>query len=225
MSQGLKYVVDIVFCIDSTGSMGPVIEKVKEAALKFHDDLNSEMSEKNKAIASLRVKVISFRDYWADGSGAIAESAFFKLPEERGSFSAFVDGVRAEGGGDDPENGLEALAMAIRSDWSREGDRRRQLIVVYTDAPAHPLDRPAKPAGYPAGLPANLDELTDMWEGQSYLSKNAKRLILHTPDAEPWTPIAAHWTNTLHHASKAGAGMAEVTYSEILGVIAESVGG
>ena len=40
--------------------------------------------------------------------------------------------------------------MAIRSDWSRVGDKRRQLVVVWTDASAHPfLDKPGKPAGYP----------------------------------------------------------------------------
>ena len=63
-----------------------------------------------------------------------------------------------------------------------------------------------------------------MWEGQSYLSKMGNRLILHTPDAEPWTPIANSWEHTVHYASKAGQGMAEVTYNEILNVIANSVG-
>lgn len=223
MSQGLRYAVDIVLCIDSTGSMGPIIEAVKTGALRFHDDLAAVMSEKSKVIDALRVKVISFRDYWADGSGAIVESAFFKLPDERDRFSSFVKSVKAEGGGDAPENGLEALAMAIRSEWSRDGDKRRELVVVWTDAPAHPLEKSAKPAGYPVGLPGNIDELTDMWSGQSYLSKTGKRLILHCPDADPWTLLAANWENTIHYASRAGQGMAEVTYNEILNAIANSV--
>lgn len=224
MSQGMKYAVDIVFCIDATGSMSPIIETVKAGTLRFHDDLIAAMNVKSKVIDALRVKVISFRDYWADGSDAIVESSFFTLPADKDRFSAFVRNIRADGGGDDPENGLEALAMAIKSDWSREGTKSRHLVVVYTDAPAHALERPSKPAGYPSGLPANINELTGMWEGQSYVSKTGKRLILHSPDADPWTPIANSWEHTVHYASRAGEGMAEVTYNEILNAIANSVG-
>ena len=86
MSQGLRYAVDIVFCIDSTGSMGPIIETVKSSALRFHDDLAAVMSEKNKVIDTLRVKAISFRDYWADGADTLIQSPFFTLPDEKERF-------------------------------------------------------------------------------------------------------------------------------------------
>lgn len=33
--QGLKYNVDVVMCIDCTGSMGDLLDKVKANALKF----------------------------------------------------------------------------------------------------------------------------------------------------------------------------------------------
>lgn len=224
MNQGLKYSVDLVLCIDSTGSMSPIIDKVKAAALRFHADLNSVMHEKNKAIDALRVRVISFRDYWADGDKAMLQSQFLTLPDEADKFARFVKDIAADGGGDEPENGLEAVALAIRSDWSKTGDRRRQLVVVWTDAPAHALDRNSKPAGYPADMPSNLDELTDMWDGQSSnVSKTAKRLIIFAPDADPWTHIANHWENAVHFASRAGDGLADVTYKEILNAIANSV--
>lgn len=224
MNQGLKYSVDLVLCIDSTGSMSPIIDKVKAAALRFHADLNSVMSEKNKAIDTLRVRVISFRDYWADGDKAMIQSQFLTLPGEAEKFSRFVKDIAADGGGDEPENGLEALALAIRSDWSKTGDRRRQLVAVWTDAPAHSLEKDDKPSGYPDDMPKNLDELTDMWDGQSsYVSKTAKRLIIFAPDADPWTHIANHWENTVHFASRAGDGLADVTYKEILNAIANSV--
>lgn len=224
MSQGMKYAVDIAFCIDSTGSMSPIIETVKQAALRFHDDLTAVMNEKSKAIDTLRVRVISFKDYWADGSKAMTESSFFTLPDDRENFSKCVKEIIADGGGDEPENGLEALAIAMRSDWSTTGDRRRQLLVVYTDASAHPLDKASKPAGYPVDLPKNLNDLTDLWEGQAApVSKNAKRLILYAPDAEPWTHIANSWESTVHYASKAGEGLAEVDYKAILNAIANSV--
>lgn len=223
MAQGMEYTVDIVFCIDSTGSMGPIITKVKEAALRFHDDLDAVMREKSKAIDTLRVRVIGFRDYWADGVRAMSESPFFTLPDERDRFARCVEDLVADGGGDEPESGLEALALAIKSSWAKTGDKRRELVVVWTDASAHALDKGAKPSGYPAGLPADFDELTDMWEGQALMSKHGKRLIVYAPDAEPWTKIANHWENTIHYASKAGAGLEDVTYKEILNALANSV--
>jgi hypothetical protein len=36
MSQGVKYAVDLVMCIDGTGSMGHLIEEVKSSALQFY---------------------------------------------------------------------------------------------------------------------------------------------------------------------------------------------
>ena len=39
--RGLSYAVDIVFCIDVTGSMTPIIDQVKANALRFYDDVQS----------------------------------------------------------------------------------------------------------------------------------------------------------------------------------------
>ncbi len=61
--QGLKYTVDIVFCIDATGSMGHLINEVKTGALKFEEDLTKLMNEKEKQIDTLRVKVALLHEY------------------------------------------------------------------------------------------------------------------------------------------------------------------
>lgn len=39
-TQGLNYNVDIVMCIDCTGSMGGLLDNVKNNALKFYPDLS-----------------------------------------------------------------------------------------------------------------------------------------------------------------------------------------
>lgn len=223
--QGIKYSVDIVLCIDSTGSMQGLIDKVKNSALQFYEDLTKIMTEKDKVIDTLRVKVISFRDYYVDGDNSVKESDFFTLPQDKEDFASFVKPLKADGGGDEPETGLESLALAIKSDWSKSGDRRRQLIVLWTDASTHPLEKNAgsKPSNYPENLPQNFDELTDWWEGQSYLSAAAKRLIIYAPDAYAWTDIANYWSNTIHYPSKAGAGLSEIDYNTILDAIANSV--
>jgi hypothetical protein len=222
--QGLKYTVDIVLCIDATGSMAPIIEKVKSNALRFYEDLLATMAQKSKSIDTLRLKVIAFRDYYYDEDESMAESTFFTLPEEKEAFSKFVSDLKAEGGGEEPESGLEALALAIRAKWNTTGDKKRQIIVVWTDASVHPLEKDAhaKPANYPKNMPANFDDLSDLWDGQ-YMSRAAKRLILYAPDAYAWTDMANHWENTIQYPSKAGEGLGEVDYQTILDAIASSV--
>jgi hypothetical protein len=58
--RGLNYAVDIVFCIDVTGSMTPIIDQVKENALRFYDDVQSNLTAKGKNVDQLRVRVIGF---------------------------------------------------------------------------------------------------------------------------------------------------------------------
>jgi hypothetical protein len=223
MSQGMKYTVDIVLCIDATGSMASIIERVKENAMSFYNDVSMKLKEKDKIVDLLRMKVVVSRDYYCDGDKAMIASQFFTLPAETESFRSFVKVIRAEGGGDEPENGLEAVALAINSEWSKIGDKRRQLIVIWTDASAHPLEKVGKPSTYPTDMPKDFDEITDMWDGQGAMSTSAKRLIIYAPDAYPWTDMAAHWQNTMHFPSKAGGGLADHEYATILDQIASSV--
>ena len=223
--QGLKYTVDIVMCIDCTGSMGDIMDTVKANALKFYPDLKSALDAKDKHVDTLRIKVIAFRDFYADGSEALSESPFFNLPDQQTDFQSFVSGLTPKGGGDEPENGLEALALAMRSDWNKSGDRRREIIVMYTDASAHQLDSPLpKPTNYPSGIPKNFNELTDWWTGQdTYVSQTAQRLIIYAPDSNPWADISNEWENSIHYASQAGMGLKELDYETILSAIVKSV--
>ncbi len=224
MTQGIKYAVDIVLCIDATGSMSSIIERVKSGALKFYDDLNAKMTAKDKVVDEMRVRVIAFRDFWADGNEAMTESPFFKLPAEQDGFRSFISTIKASGGGDEPENGLEALALAIKSDWSTSAERRRQVIVVWTDASAHPLEKELKPLTYPADMPANFDALTDLYEdGQGHMNKSAKRIVLFAPEASPWTVIGSNWNQAVVYPSKAGDGLSDMDYGTILELISNSI--
>ncbi|MGI8767841.1 MAG: vWA domain-containing protein [Propionibacteriaceae bacterium] len=222
--RGLSYAVDIVFCIDVTGSMDPIIDAVKANALGFYDDVQSNLTEKGKNVAQLRVRVIAFRDFAADGDAALEESSFFVLPAERAGFSEFVNGLTAQGGGDAPESGLEAVALAISSPWTSTGDRRRQVIVVWTDQPAHPLDPSVAPADLSSRVPADFSALTDLWEDeQGLMGSSSKRLILFAPDGPGWSDISAVWENVVHNPSQAGGGLSEVDYGTIIDSIGNSV--
>jgi hypothetical protein len=222
--RGLTYAVDIVFCIDVTGSMTPILDAVKANALRFYDDVQQNLTAKGKNVDELRVRVVAFRDLVADGEAAMEESPFFSLPAELSAFSEFVNGLRAEGGGDAPESGLEAVALAMSSPWTTRGDRRRQVIVVWTDQPAHPLDAAALPAELSDRVPADFSALTDVWEdAQGPLGASSKRLILFAPDGPGWSDISGVWENVVHHPSQAGGGLSEVDYGTIVDSIGNSV--
>lgn len=223
----LKYAVDIVLCIDVTGSMAPVLERVKESALSFHKRLEDSMSAKQKAISQMRLRVVAFRDFADNPGDALAASDFWNIPEQTPDFERFVRDLRAGGGGDEPESGLEALAVAINSDWERGLDRRRHIIAFFTDASAHPLGHGSAAPTYPRGVPADIDDLMENWgygKSQSAVMENAaKRLLLFAPDTSPWNEIAADWNNTIYFPSQAGSGLEEVELNEIIDAIANSV--
>lgn len=208
-----EYYVDIVMCIDATGSMAPIIDEVKSNAMSFYQRFLDSMEENDKEVAQLRIKVIAFRDYGCDAE-PMKESQFFTLPDENEAFKAFVSGIEAQGGGDAPENALEAIALALKSDWTTGGSKRRHAILVFSDAPALPLGARADSPLYPSGMPKDIAQLGAWWEatdqtlGSTYQAK-AGRLIAFVPNAEPWTEISA-WNRYWPAFSPAGTGLEDV---------------
>lgn len=77
VSRGIKYAVDLIICIDATGSMTPVIDLVKSNALGFYKEIENRMKERQKNVDQLRAKVIVFRDYWADKPDEVMVSSDF----------------------------------------------------------------------------------------------------------------------------------------------------
>lgn len=223
----LNYTVDMVFCIDATGSMEDltgqrqrIINMVKQNALNLYGDLSMKMQEKNKPMAQLRVRVIAFRDYIADGEYAMKATDFYLLPQQTAEFEECIRGIHADGGGDIPEDGLEALAYAMKSKWTTLGDRKRQVIVVWTDAGTHELGYAKTSPYYPKGMPANLAQLEDWWDA---MDDYAKRLIIYAPNTNYWNYISENWDKVYHVHSVAGDGMSEHNYSDILNVIANTI--
>lgn len=223
----LKYNVDMVFVIDATGSMDSVIDMVKQNALNFYTDVTAAMTKKRKTIDTLRVKVIAFRDYIADGDRAMLCTDFFELPKQEAEFSASVNSIEAEGGGDDPEDGLEALGYAIRSDWNNDGIKKRQIIVVWSDAATHGLGYGKVTAGYPQKMAADFDELTRWWGGRElpggYIDNDAKRLVLFTPEAQAWTTVVNTWNNVYHIPTAEGEGVREQGYAQMIETITNTI--
>ena len=230
-NASMPYNVDLVFCIDATASMTHLIEMVKKNAINFQSDLAVSMEAKNKRINQLRIRVIAFRDFLADHDDAIMATSFFTLPQDTDLFVRAVSGITAFGGGDDPEDGLEALAYAMRSKWTpRVVDaKNRQIIVVWTDQGTHEIGYGSSAANYPVEkMPKTFAELSLWWPDESQIPEalldfSSSRLVLFAPDAPYWSTIFNNWENVVQFPAAAGNGCSNANYNEILDTIVNSV--
>lgn len=114
----INYDIDIAFCIDATGSMGDFIEKAQNGVMNVYQNVIKHMASRGRHVENFRVRIIAFRDYLYDGRDAMRVTDFFRLPQEANMLKKCLSSLVANGGGDDPEDGLEALAYAIRSKWN-----------------------------------------------------------------------------------------------------------
>ena len=234
----LDVYADIVYCIDLTASMRPIIQKVKETARTLHEDLQNVMMTKyQRIIKQLRIRVVGFRDIYCDGAYAFETSDFFYLPDQTAEFQNFVDKLEAKGGGDIPENSLEALAMAMQSDWCTTIDnsvRKRHIVVLFTDASAHPLEKAASYTGsnYPANMPKSYSELIDWWSGQGSLNSGvsvnmdpvAKRLALYAPEGSaPWTDLSEDFDSCLVNFIQSANGGRDIETEDLLKILGETM--
>lgn len=175
--------VDLVFCIDATGSMSPCIKTIKDNARRFYQDVASALTANGDTITRLRVKIIAFRDYKYDGDASMVQSEFYELPNDADDFNRYLDNLQANGGGDPHENGLEALYYAMMTpDWT-QGNNDRQIIVLFTDTDALALGERNGCPNYPADM-VDLDGLKGIWSGAKqigHIVQHAKRLVMFAP--------------------------------------------
>lgn len=220
------YYVDIVMCIDATGSMSPILNQVKDNAMTFYQKFVESMEDNDKDVSQLRIKVIVFRDYICD-SEPMVESEFFVLPAQNAAFRNFVANIEACGGGDGPENALEAIALALKSKWTTEGSNRRHVILMFTDAPALPIGERADCPNYPRDLPKTLGELSSWWGGTDQMLSSTfqpikGRLVAFVPNAEPWTDLQA-WNRYWPAFSPAGTGLDSVDIQTAINLLVGSI--
>lgn len=224
--QSNSYDVDICLVIDKTGSMRPIIDTVKQNALRLYDDIRDNMAAKGKVISNLRVRVVCFGDYAADGAGAFYGCEFLMMPEQAPLLKQCVESIRAEGGGDEPEDGLEGLAFGIRSRWCAGNNKKRHIVCVFTDAPAHDLGFGKATPGYPDDAPKTYEELLCMWGTPQFpgeMDPYSKRLLLFAPNTSYWQRIAKEWDNTVLMPVASATGLRDVTYQSVLDTVGNSI--
>ena len=219
---GFSTLVDIVFVIDGTGSMQNLLDEAKARALSMHEDIIRGVKGKNRRIARMRIKALVFRDIYVD-SNAFEESEFFTLPDESSEFRAFIEGIRATGGGDEPESSLEALCMAMRMKFqeNQQGQKARHIIVLLTDASAHRLDDPQRAVDkmYPKDMPTDLTGVETLWETMNF---KAKRMVIFAPNLYPWAQVGS-WNSVEYTPSEAGKGIDAETFEGVIQAISGSI--
>lgn len=166
----IKGVVDIVFLLDSTGSMAPCIDALKEHVSTFIDTLTTFGPNNDNPVKDWRAKVVGYRDFDVDGANWFIDSEFVRdVAALKGQLTA----LKAEGGGDEAESLLDALYKIAKMEQTDKGqpeDPRKwryryaaaRVVVIFTDATYKPkMSIPEAKGGgfddlanavYPAGL-------------------------------------------------------------------------
>jgi Mg-chelatase subunit ChlD len=123
--------VEVVFCLDTTGSMSGLIDGAKT---KIWQICNQIMNGKPTPI--LRVGLVAFRD-----RGDAYITKVYDVSDDLDSVYAEMRTYKAEGGGDEPESVNQALDDAVNKiKWSTD-KRTIRMIFLVGDAPPH-MDYP-----------------------------------------------------------------------------------
>src|SRR5438309_4223645 len=119
--------IEVCFVLDTTGSMGGLIEGAKQKIWSIANEMISA-----KPTPELKLGLIGYRDR---GDEYVVKS--FQLTDDIDSIYSHLRDFKAEGGGDEPESVNEALAEAIeKMPWSQ--DRKvLKIIFLVGDAPPH----------------------------------------------------------------------------------------
>ena len=222
-SNLMRRKIDIVFVIDGTASMIPCIDMVKNAAKTFYQKFEKTMIDMGSSIDMLRIKLIVFRDYECD-SHPMDETPFYELPADLADFENSLKNVQAIGGGDNPENGLEALHFAFKSKFATPGLKDRQVIVLFTDTDALPLKERSDSPNYPKDM-VSEDELVSEWimaSQQLRLNQRGKRLVIYAPNGTRYKNIATMLPGANFIPVELSTGMAEFNFDDIIKIIAAS---
>jgi Mg-chelatase subunit ChlD len=118
--------IDVVFVVDSTGSMGDEIEVVKG---KLRDMINLIASGQPKPY--VRYGLVAYRD-----KGDVFVTKKYDLSDSLNSIQSNVNELAAEGGGDTPESVNEAMNVAINEmSWDKSANTSKLVFLIGDSGP------------------------------------------------------------------------------------------
>jgi Mg-chelatase subunit ChlD len=119
--------VEVVFVLDSTGSMGALIEGAKRKVWSIANTIVA-----SKIAQEGRIGLISYRDR---GDQYITRR--YDMDDDLDSVSRHLQSFAADGGGDGPESVNQALAEAVHLMSWTPGPEVLRIIFLVGDAPPH----------------------------------------------------------------------------------------
>jgi Mg-chelatase subunit ChlD len=121
--------LDVVFIIDTTGSMEDNVLGVKDYILRFLEPLEEKKLD-------VELGLVTFSDISA------RKEKVFGLTDKPDKFKKWLDKAIFYGGGDLPESGYEAIATALdKIDFRKSAQR---FFIFMSDAPQHDFDYDGK---------------------------------------------------------------------------------
>jgi Mg-chelatase subunit ChlD len=123
--------VEVVFCLDTTGSMGGLIDGAKKKIWAIANQIAG-----GKPNPDLKIGLVAFRD-----RGDVYITKVFDLTDDLDAVHGHLKEFQAAGGGDEPESVNQALYDSVHKiKWSTD-DRALRMIFLVGDAPPH-MDYP-----------------------------------------------------------------------------------
>jgi Mg-chelatase subunit ChlD len=181
--------IDVVFVLDTTGSMSGLIQTAKEKIWSIATTMASAQQTPD-----IRIGLVAYRD-----RGDAYVTRVVDLSDDLDSVYATLMDFQADGGGDGPESVNKALYDAVHGiSWSH-ADQAYQVIFLVGDAPPH-MDY--NEVQYPEIVAAAA----------------GKGIVVNTIQCgnmemtvEPWTQIAALSNGNFFQVEQAGGAVAFTT--------------
>ena len=118
--------LDLVICLDTTGSMRPYIDTIRTQLIAMLQELTPQL-------ASFRIGMVLFRDYRDEYLNKI-----IPFTNDLNVLQQHLNAIRTAGGGDIPEAIYEALrTCAVQFEWKAPS----KTIILIGDSPPHPKPR------------------------------------------------------------------------------------
>ncbi len=120
--------LEMVFVLDTTGSMGGLIEGAKQRIWGIVNEVMQSSSHPR-----VRIGLVAYRD-----RGDEYVTKVLPLTNDLDKVYSTLMDYRANGGGDEPEDVRRALNDGVsRAGWSQSSPRLAQIIFLVGDAPPH----------------------------------------------------------------------------------------
>lgn len=199
-----KGIADIVFLIDSTGSMGGCIDGLKKNLNTFFTTLADASANSGCAIQDWRAKIVGFRDIEEDGSDWLENYPFVRDIDQ---LRSQLTSLEAEGGGDAPESLLDALFTLSQmgetahgsedpQKWRRASEAVR-AVAVFTDAPFKPKMRVRGAEG------GTIEDAIN------FINSTKMKLFIFAPNDSNYEKLST--ANFVEFTSVGGSGLDSVT--------------